>query len=136
MRLSLTVNHERQHLDPRPGRTLAAALRDHCGLTSPVAGCADGTCGACTVLVDDEAVRSCTVLAVQCEGARVITVEGLAADDPARQAVADSGRPCDSCRPGLIMLVAGDKQALVDAGRRRRLLASNVCRHAPEMRAD
>ena len=131
MRVTVTVNREHRDLDVEPRTTLTSALRDGCGLTSPHRGCADGTCGACTVLVNGEAVRSCLMLAVQCAGTDVRTIEGLDAGHPAWSGPATaSSVHCDRCAAGLIMLAAGTPQD--DPARVRTLLASNICRHASD----
>src|SRR4051812_11614939 len=77
VRVSLTVNGTRQTMDVEPRRLLVHHLRDDLGLTGTHVGCDTSSCGACTVLVDGEAVKSCTLLAVQCEGAEVTTIEGM-----------------------------------------------------------
>ncbi len=135
MRVTLTVNGYRRELELDPSRTLGAALREECGLTGTRLGCADGTCGACTVLVEGDAVRSCLMLAVQCEDAQVRTVEGLAADDPLRLAFpAASSATGDDCVAGLVMLAAGARGKEPGPGGDpeglRWLLAANRCRCA------
>jgi carbon-monoxide dehydrogenase small subunit len=82
VRVTLSVNGIRHELDVEPRRTLAEVLRDECGLDSVHVDCADGTCGVCTVLVGDEAVRGCLMLGVQCEGADVRTVERPSVEGP------------------------------------------------------
>ncbi|MDG6105907.1 (2Fe-2S)-binding protein [Dactylosporangium aurantiacum] len=137
MRVSLTVNDHRYDLDVEPRRTLADALRDDCGLTGTHLGCEHGVCGACTVLVDGVAVRSCLMLAVQCDGTGVRTVEGLAAADgtphPLQAAFhAEHALQCGFCTPGFLMLAAGalgsDPGLVDDPERLRELLTSNLCR--------
>ncbi|MEV0132127.1 (2Fe-2S)-binding protein [Dactylosporangium sp. NPDC050688] len=137
MRVSLTVNDRRHDLDVEPRRTLADALRDDCGLTGTHIGCEHGVCGACTVLVDGVAVRSCLMLAVQCDGAGVRTVEGLAGPDgaahPLQEAFcAEHALQCGFCTPGFLMLAAGalesDPGLVRDPERLRELLTSNLCR--------
>ncbi|MDQ1435942.1 MAG: aerobic carbon-monoxide dehydrogenase small subunit, partial [Actinomycetota bacterium] len=78
--VEMTVNGERRRGAVDARRTLADYLREECALTGTHLGCEHGVCGACTVLVDGAAVRSCLMLAVQAEGARVTTVEGLSRD--------------------------------------------------------
>ncbi|WP_305783745.1 (2Fe-2S)-binding protein [Symbioplanes lichenis] len=133
----LTVNGRPYELDVEPRRTLADALREDCGLTGTHLGCEHGVCGACTVLVDGTAVRSCLMFAVQCEGARIRTVEGLAADDgtahPLQDAFsAEHALQCGFCTPGFLMLAAGalesDPEMVRDDERLRELLTSNLCR--------
>ena len=74
--MTLAVNGDPIDLDLEPGRTLADVLTTECAVTGGHLGCTDGTCGACTVLLDGVAIRACLMLAVQCDGARVHTVEG------------------------------------------------------------
>ena len=103
----LRVNHaERQHsIEPR--LLLVHYLRDRLGLTGTHVGCETGICGACTVLVDGQAVKSCTMFAVQADGAEVTTIEGLAANGqlhPVQQGFWDChGLQCGYCTPGMIM---------------------------------
>ena len=90
--VTFTVNGKKRMIRVEPRRSLADALREDCGLTGTHLGCEHGVCGACTVLVDDNPVRSCLMFAVQAEGARVRTVEGLANGDklhPLQQAFWD-----------------------------------------------
>ena len=88
--VTLTVNGEQRTISVEPRKTLADALREECGLTGTHLGCEHGVCGACTVLLDGDAVRSCLVFAVQAEDAEITTVEGLAAR-----------RPPESCAGGV-----------------------------------
>jgi carbon-monoxide dehydrogenase small subunit len=136
MRVTLTVNGERRDLDIEPRRTLADALREDCGLTGTHLACEHGVCGACTVIVDGEAVRSCLMFAVQCDGAAVRTVEGLAHDGtphPLQEAFsAEHALQCGFCTPGFLMLAAAaleqDAAVADNPERLRELLTSNLCR--------
>jgi carbon-monoxide dehydrogenase small subunit len=133
--VNLVLNGSHRELDLEAHRTLAGALREECGLSSIGHGCTDGTCGACTVLVGDDAVRACLMLAVQSDGTQVRTVEGLAVDHPLRAALStQSAARCGSCLSGAVMLAAGalaqDPGLAGDPERLRRLLAANVCRCA------
>ena len=99
----------RQHdVDPRV--LLVHYLRDHCNLTGTHVGCDTGICGACTVLVDGKAVKSCTMFAVQADGSEVTTIEGLATNGqlhPLQQGFWDChGLQCGFCTPGMIMAAA------------------------------
>jgi len=111
VRVSMTVNGVEYTRDVEPRTLLVYFLREHLGLTGTHVGCDTSTCGACTVLMDGKAVKSCTVLAVQAEGARITTVEGLARDGelhPIQQAFWDEhGLQCGFCTPGM-MLAAVD----------------------------
>jgi carbon-monoxide dehydrogenase small subunit len=132
--LVLAVNGQAYELRVEPRRTLADALREDCGLTGTHLGCEHGVCGACTVLVDGEPVRSCLMFAVQAEGATIRTVEGLANGaelHPLQQAFWDHhGLQCGFCTPGFLMLAAGvlEKQPIIGDDELRHVLASNLCR--------
>lgn len=106
MQLSMTVNDERVSADVEPRTLLVHLLRDRFGLTGTHVGCETSYCGACTVLVDGEAVKSCTVFAVQADGSDVVTIEGVGADGlhPLQETFVE-GRAlqCGFCTPGMIM---------------------------------
>jgi carbon-monoxide dehydrogenase small subunit len=107
MRISLTVNGESHEADVEPRDLLVYFLRNRLGLTGTMVGCDTTSCGACTVLVDGESVKSCTVLAVQADGCEVTTIEGLAADGelhPVQQAFHEAhALQCGYCTPGFVM---------------------------------
>ena len=110
--LVLTVNGEPRSVSVEPRKSLADTLREDCRLTGTHLGCEHGVCGACTVLLDGEPVRSCLMLAAQAQGHSVRTVEGLAAEDgtlhPLQQAFWENhGLQCGFCTPGFLMLAAG-----------------------------
>jgi aerobic-type carbon monoxide dehydrogenase small subunit (CoxS/CutS family) len=115
-------------------RTLADFLRDDLDLTGTHVGCEHGVCGACTVIMDGRAVRSCLVLAVQAAGSEVTTVEGLAPDGvlgPLQQAMQDSHSfQCGFCTPGFVVQATALLTARPDAGEReiREALSGNICR--------
>ncbi|MEW1778579.1 (2Fe-2S)-binding protein [Streptomyces sp. NPDC086777] len=147
MKITLTVNGEEFPLDVEPRRILADALREDCRLTGTHLGCEHGVCGACTVLVDGEAVRSCLMLAVQCDGSSIRTVEGLASPDGEPSALqkafsAEYALQCGFCTPGFLMVAAGALEAdphLADHPERvDHIVGSNICRctgYAPIRRA-
>lgn len=131
----LDVNGESHSVFVEHRKTLADTLREDCGLTGTHLGCEQGVCGACTVLVDGEPVRSCLMFAVQAEGSAIRTIEGLADDDgtlhPLQQAFWDHhGLQCGFCTPGFLMLAAGVLEADPDADEAalRDALSSNLCR--------
>jgi aerobic carbon-monoxide dehydrogenase small subunit len=134
MNIELTVNGASVNVDVEPRRTLAEVVREDLGLTGTHLGCEHGVCGACTVIVDGAAVRSCLVLAVQADGAVVETVESLAADGtfhPIQQAMRDNhGFQCAFCASGFIMTT----KAMLDANQSptrdeiREELSGNLCR--------
>jgi carbon-monoxide dehydrogenase small subunit len=132
--VNFTVNGAPRTVRVEPRRTLADTLREDCGLTGTHLGCEHGVCGACTVLFDDAPVRSCLMFAVQAEGARLSTVEGLADGDklhPMQQAFWDHhGLQCGFCTPGFLMLAVGVLERDPDIGEAelREALSSNLCR--------
>jgi carbon-monoxide dehydrogenase small subunit len=107
--ISLTVNGAKQSAEVEPRLLLVHLLRETLGLTGTNVGCDTSQCGACTVVIDGQAVKSCTVLAVQADGSSVTTIEGLASDGklhPIQQAFWDKhGLQCGFCTPGMIMTV-------------------------------
>jgi len=133
--ITLTVNGQRQAATVEARTSLADHLRNDGGWTGVHLGCEHGVCGACTVIVDGRAVRSCLMLAVQADGAEVTTAEGLAAPDgtlhPVQQAMRDAhALQCGFCTPGAVMtlaaLTADDRRSEEDA-----LLAAmsgHICR--------
>ncbi len=108
--VQLQVNGSAHRLEVEPRLLLVHALRDNLGLTGTHVGCDTSNCGACTVHLDGRAVKSCTVLAVQADGARVTTIEGMASDGelhPLQEAFwNDHGLQCGYCTPGMIMAAA------------------------------
>jgi aerobic-type carbon monoxide dehydrogenase small subunit (CoxS/CutS family) len=106
-RLNLKVNGQEYELYINPKTLLVEVLRDHIGLTGTKRGCETVSCGACTVIVDGMAVKSCAVLAIQVEGRHVTTVEGLEKDGklaPIQKAFLDQGSyQCGFCTPGMLM---------------------------------
>jgi xanthine dehydrogenase YagT iron-sulfur-binding subunit len=120
------------HVDSRT--TLLEALREYLGLTGTNMGCDQGACGACTVLLDNKRVLSCLVLAAQCDGRDVTTIEGLARDGqlhPVQEAfIRHDGFQCGYCTPGQIMSAV----ALLEEGRAgsdaeiREFMSGNLCR--------
>ena len=133
MQVSFSVNGGREQIDVEPRRTLADALRDDLGLTGTHLGCEQGVCGACTVLLDGEPVRSCLMLAVQADGSSLTTVEGLAGDElhPLQQAFADChGLQCGFCTPGFLISALHLLTENPDPSREeiRTGLSGNICR--------
>ena len=130
----LNVNGVEHQLEVEPRLLLVHALRDELGLTGTHVGCDTSNCGACTVHLDGKAVKSCTVLAVQADGARVTTIEGLAPEGelhPIQEAFwNDHGLQCGYCTPGMIMAAAGLLADNPDPTEQevRRGLEGNLCR--------
>ena len=107
-RISVTVNGERHEAEVEPRQLLVYFLREELGLTGTVVGCDTSSCGSCTVLLGGESVKSCTLLAVQADGAEVTTIEGLAGADgklhPVQQAFHEQhGLQCGFCTPGMVL---------------------------------
>jgi carbon-monoxide dehydrogenase small subunit len=132
--VTLTVNGSTRTLQLETRTLLVHALRDELNLTGTHVGCDTSQCGACTVLIDGRAVKSCTVLAVQAEGAKVTTIEGLAPADglhPLQQAFWDKhGLQCGFCTPGMIMTAVDLLSANPDPSdaQIRHAIEGNFCR--------
>jgi aerobic-type carbon monoxide dehydrogenase small subunit (CoxS/CutS family) len=132
--ITLNVNGRDHAVRVEPRRTLVDTIRDECGLTGTHIGCEHGVCGACTVILDGEAVRSCLMFAVQAQGKAIRTVEGLAGSTglhPLQRAfIAHHGLQCGFCTPGFLMLAANTLEQRPDIGddELRDVLASNLCR--------
>ena len=132
--VTLRVNGATCTGSPEARKTLADFLRDDLGLTGTHLGCEHGVCGACTVIVDGRAVRSCLMLAVQAAGSEVTTVEGLAPDGELgtlQQAMWDSHSfQCGFCTPGMVMQAAAFLGDHPDADEQqiREALSGNICR--------
>ncbi len=132
--ITLNINGRDYAVRTEARRTLVDVIRDDCGLTGTHIGCEHGICGACTVILDDEAVRACLMFAVQAHGKRIRTVEGLANGDtlhPIQQAFIDHhGLQCGFCTPGFLMLAVNVLERQPDIGDEEMLdvLASNLCR--------
>jgi xanthine dehydrogenase YagT iron-sulfur-binding subunit len=132
--LSLNVNGADWQLNVAPWTTLLDALRDHLDLTGTKKGCDHGQCGACTVLVNGRRINSCLTLAVMLDGAKVTTIEGLAADGvlhPLQQAFIDHDAfQCGYCTPGQICSAAGliAEDRAKSGDEIRELMSGNLCR--------
>jgi carbon-monoxide dehydrogenase small subunit len=132
--VNVTVNGRSHELELEPRTLLVHALRDGLGLTGTHVGCDTSSCGACTVHLDGISVKSCTVLAVQADGAEVTTVEGLADGDtlhPLQEAFwKNHGLQCGYCTPGMIMAAADLLQRTPDPSEEqvRHGLEGNLCR--------
>jgi len=133
-RITLTINGEYEQVDVSSNMTLLQMLRDRLALTGTKNGCNAGECGACTVLLNGEPVNSCMVLAVECAGAQVITVEGLAHDgvlDPIQQTIIEHGAvQCGFCTPGILLSARGllNRNPNPSDEEIREALVGNLCR--------
>ena len=134
MNVGMTVNGEGVSDDVEPRLLLVQYLRDVRGLTGTNVGCDTSSCGACTVLVNGESVKSCTMLAVQADGQDVTTIEGLADGDqlhPVQQAFLENhGLQCGYCTPGMVMAAVSliEEQPGLDEAAVREGLEGNLCR--------
>jgi aerobic carbon-monoxide dehydrogenase small subunit len=132
--VSVTVNGQQRSAEVEPRLLLVHFLRDTLGLTGTHVGCDTSNCGACTVLLDGEAAKSCTVIAVQADGAEVKTIEGMGQEGdlhPLQNAFwAHHGLQCGYCTPGMIMAAADLLQRNPDPSEEdiREALAGNLCR--------
>lgn len=132
--ITLNINGRDHSIKTEPRRTLVDAIREDCGQTGTHIGCEHGICGACTVIVNGEPVRSCLMFAVQADGARIRTVEGLAQGDklhPMQQAFMDHhGLQCGFCTPGFLMLAVSvlEREHNIDDDDLVDVLSSNLCR--------
>jgi carbon-monoxide dehydrogenase small subunit len=134
MAVRFEVNGRAATVDVPARMTLADCLRQHLKLTGTHLGCEHGVCGACTVIVDGEAVRACLMLAVQADGAKVVTVEGLSHEDaltPLQSAFRKHhALQCGFCTPGMITTLHAllSEEPFADEQRIRDVLSGNLCR--------
>ena len=133
--VTLTVNGTERSLDAEPRTLLVHALRDDLGLTGTNVGCDSSSCGACTVLVDGQSAKSCTMFAVQADGADITTIEGVAGADgtlhPMQQAFHEHhALQCGYCTPGMVMAAISlvEEYPGLDEGGVRHGLEGNLCR--------
>ncbi|HEY8626227.1 MAG TPA: (2Fe-2S)-binding protein [Solirubrobacteraceae bacterium] len=130
----LNVNGDAHEIEAEPRLLLVHALRDSLGLTGTHVGCDTSNCGACTVHLDGQPVKSCTVLAVQADGAEVTTIEGMGSEDnlhPLQEAFWNNhGLQCGYCTPGMIMAAAGllQENPSPSEDEVRHALEGNLCR--------
>ena len=132
--ITLNINGRDHAIRVESRKTLVDAIREDCGQTGTHIGCEHGICGACTVMVNGEAVRSCLMFAVQAQGKPIRTVEGLANGKtlhPLQRAfIEHHGLQCGFCTPGFLMLVTSTLEKKPDIGEEELLdvLSSNLCR--------
>ena len=133
-RISVTVNGVRHEADVEPRTLLVHFIREQLELTGTNVGCDTSSCGACTILIDGQSAKSCTVLAVQADGAEVTTVEGLASNGdwhPVQKAFHEQhGLQCGFCTPGMMMAAVGylDENPSPTEDEVRLALEGNLCR--------
>jgi len=132
--ITLNINGRDHTIRVEPRKTLVDAIRDDCGQTGTHIGCEHGICGACTIILDDEAVRSCLMFAVQAQGRKIRTVEGLAQGDklhPLQESfIKHHGLQCGFCTPGFLMLAVNvlERQPGIGDEELLDVLSSNLCR--------
>ena len=132
----LNVNGDKYEVRVRPTETLADVLREKLGLTGTKIMCNEGECGSCTILMDGKPVLSCLMLAVECEGKEILTIEGVADPEtgelhPIQKAFVErSGMQCGICTPGIILTAKAflDENPNPDEDEVREALAGNLCR--------
>ncbi len=132
MKLTLSVNGAKRDVEASKSARLLDVLRGPLGLTGSKEGCGEGECGACTVLLDGDPVNSCLVLAGQCDGREITTVEGLGTADslsPLQRAfVEHGGAQCGICTPGMLMSSEAYLKKNRDLVTLRESIAGNLCR--------
>lgn len=135
MEINVTVNGASHTSDVEPRTLLVHYVREHLGLTGTNVGCDTSSCGACSLHLDGEAVKSCTVLAAQADGAEITTIEGMAAADgtlhPMQQAFMENhGLQCGYCTPGMVMAAVSllDEHPSPTEAEVREGLEGNLCR--------
>ena len=135
MQTTFTVNGNNVTLEAEPNTLLVQALREHMQLTGTHVGCDTAQCGACTVLMNGNAIKSCNVLLAQAQGAQITTIEGLAQPDgsmhPMQEAFKNChGLQCGFCTPGMVMSAVNLCQQKPDANAQeiRHMLEGNLCR--------
>ncbi len=134
VRINLEVNGESYEREVEPRQLLVYFLREELGLTGTNVGCETSLCGACTILVDGQAIKACTQLAVQADGSSITTIEGLATNGdyhPLQQAFWDChGLQCGFCTPGMIMAAADllQRDSSPSETEVRQALKGNLCR--------
>ncbi|MBX3642746.1 MAG: (2Fe-2S)-binding protein [Rubrivivax sp.] len=133
--VSFTVNDEAREITVAPNRSLLDALRTEAGLTGTKKGCDVGECGSCTVIMNGEPVNACLVLAVEAEGARITTVEGLQAADGTPHPLQDcfmqcGAAQCGFCTPGILVAAKAllDRNPAPTTDEIRFAIAGNICR--------
>jgi aerobic carbon-monoxide dehydrogenase small subunit len=134
LQVSITVNGAEHILELEPRELLVYVLRERLGLTGTNVGCDTSSCGACTVLLDGESVKSCTILGVQVDGHEITTIEGLATNGtmhPVQEAFHEQhGLQCGYCTPGFIMAVVSLLEETPNPSEEeiRHALEGNLCR--------
>lgn len=128
--VELFVNGENWEVIIKPSETLLSILRDKIGLTGPKVGCENGDCGACTVLLDGQPVKSCVLLGVEAIGKSVVTVEGLHKTEAQKAFVEEGGFQCGYCTAGFIVNTYALLEEIPDANASEKVewLSSNLCR--------
>jgi len=131
VKVNVTVNGEAREADVEPRTLLVYFLREQLGLKGTNVGCDTSSCGACTVLLDGESVKSCTLFAVQADGAEVTTIEGLGGDHPVQKAFHEQhALQCGYCTPGFVMAAVSLLNEVDDPSEEdiRHHLEGNLCR--------
>ena len=131
--ITLHLNGEVRRIAVAPHETLLEVLRERLGITTPKSGCGRGDCGACTVLLEGKAVRSCLILAIETDGQRVTTLEGIGEDGPTalqQEFVKRNAFQCGFCASGIVLAASAllKENPQTNEGEIREALAGNLCR--------
>jgi len=132
--MRIEVNGEQYEVESPPLGRLLDVLREELGLTGTKEGCGEGECGACTVLVDGQAVNSCIVAVCQVEDRAVTTIEATGHEDVSQAFLSEGGAQCGICTPGMIVMTrawlaeCAQRGAPIDEASARKALAGNLCR--------
>ena len=132
-RITLVLNREKRAVEVEPSDILLDVLREKLGATSPKIGCEQGNCGACTVLLDGKSVRSCLILAIEADGHRITTVEGLGRSGltPLQRSFLERGAfQCGFCAPGVVLSATEllEKNPRPSEAEVKEAIAGNLCR--------
>lgn len=128
--IQMTLNGERVQLQIRPSDTLLRALREYAGTTGPKAGCENGDCGACTVLLNDKPVKACMMLALEAANKTVTTVEGLMDTEIQEAFIKEGGFQCGYCTSGFVVNAFAllENKPFADEKEKKEWLSANLCR--------
>jgi len=131
----LNINNQEYEVLVKPQRTLLEVLRETVGLTGTKSGCNEGSCGACTVLVDNKSTLACSTLAIAAEGKEIMTIEGLAGENgklhPIQQSFVENGAiQCGFCTPGMVLSAKSllDRNSKPNEEEIKEALGGNLCR--------
>ena len=133
MEITLTLNLEKRTIEIKPNEILLHVLREKFGMKSAKSGCERGDCGSCTIIMDGQSVKSCLILAVEADGADILTLEGLSKDKPTKlqeNFVRDNAFQCGFCAPGMVLTTVDllNKNKNPDTDEIKEAISGNLCR--------